>query len=42
MCADAWFDLCTSAPGSPFAHAVAEAAAELLVAAVCLVVGLRS
>lgn len=42
MCADAWFDLCTSAPGSPFAYAVAEAAAELVVAAVCLVIGVRA
>jgi hypothetical protein len=41
MCADAWFDLCTSAPGSPFAYAVAEAVAELVIAAGCLVIGLR-
>jgi hypothetical protein len=42
MCADSWFDLCTSAPGHPFAYAVAEATAELMVAAVCLVIGLRT
>jgi hypothetical protein len=42
MCADAWFDLCTSAAGSPFAYAVAEAAVELVVAVGCLVVGLRT
>jgi hypothetical protein len=42
MCADAWFDLCTSASGSPFASAVAAAATELTVAAACLVVGLRA
>jgi hypothetical protein len=42
MCADGWFDLCTSAPGHPFAYAVAEATAELMVAAVCLVIGLRT
>lgn len=42
MCADAWFDLCTSAPGQPFAYAAAEAAAELMIAAACLVVGLRT
>ena len=42
MCTDAWFDLCTSAPGHPFAYAAAEAAAELLVAAACLAVGLRT
>jgi hypothetical protein len=41
MCADVWFDLCTSGSGSPFACAVAEAAAELTVAAACLVTGLR-
>jgi len=41
MCADAWFDLCTSPAGSPFVCTVAEAAAELMVAAVCLAVGLR-
>jgi hypothetical protein len=41
MCADAWFDLCTSAPGYPFAYAAAEAAAELVVAAVCLFIGFR-
>jgi hypothetical protein len=42
MCADGCFDLCTSAPGHPFAYAVAEATAELMVAAVCLVIGLRT
>lgn len=42
MCADAWFDLCTSASGTPFACAVAEATAELVVAAVCLGIGLRA
>lgn len=42
MCTDAWFDLCTSAPGRPFAYAAAEAAAELIVAAVCLAIGLRT
>jgi hypothetical protein len=42
MCVDAWFDLCTSAPGYPFAYAVIEAAAELVLAAVCLVMGLRT
>jgi hypothetical protein len=42
MCADVWFDLCTSASGSPFACAVAEAASELMVAAVCMVIGLRA
>jgi hypothetical protein len=42
MCADAWFDLCTSAPGYSFAYAAAEATAELMVAAVCLVLGLRT
>ena len=40
MCTDAWFDLCTCAPGYPFAYAVAEAAAELVVTAVCLVIAL--
>jgi hypothetical protein len=40
MCADAWFDLCTSAPGHPFAYAAAEATAELMVAVVCLAIGL--
>ncbi|HUK67534.1 MAG TPA: hypothetical protein VLW50_02075 [Streptosporangiaceae bacterium] len=30
MCADGWFDLRTSAPGHPFAYAVAEATAELM------------
>jgi len=42
MCADAWFDLCTSAAGRPFAYAAAEAAAELMVAAACLAIGLRT
>jgi hypothetical protein len=42
MCTDAWFDLCTSAPGHPFAYAAAEAAAELMVAAACLAIGLRT
>ena len=42
MCTDAWFDLCTSAPGYPFAYAVTEAAAELVVATVCLVIGLST
>jgi len=42
MCADAWFDVCTSAPGSSFGYAVAEAVAELAVAAVCLAIGLRA
>jgi hypothetical protein len=39
MCADAWFDLCTTATGGPLAAAVAEAAAELAVAGVCLIIG---
>jgi hypothetical protein len=42
MCADAWFDLCTSPSGPLLAGAVAEAAAELVVAAACLAVGLRA
>jgi hypothetical protein len=42
MCTDAWFDLCTSAPGHAFAYAAAEAAAELMVAAACLAIGLRT
>jgi uncharacterized membrane protein YjjB (DUF3815 family) len=42
MCTDAWFDLCTSAPGSPFAYAAVEAVAELAMAAGCLAIGLRS
>jgi hypothetical protein len=42
MCTDAWFDVCTSAPGSPFAYAAAEGAIELVVAAACLFIGLRS
>ena len=42
MCADAWFDLCTSAPGSPLVYAAAEAAAELMVAAVCLLIGVQA
>lgn len=42
MYADGWLDLCTSAPGYPFACAVAGAAAELMVTAVCLVIGLRT
>jgi hypothetical protein len=37
MCADAWFDLCTSDAGRPFATACASAAVELPVAAACLV-----
>jgi hypothetical protein len=41
MCADAWFDLCTSAPGHSFTNAVAEAAAELVVAVVCLAIAVR-
>ncbi|MFB9239903.1 hypothetical protein ACFFWC_30995 [Plantactinospora siamensis] len=40
MCADAWFDLCTSAAGAPLAAAAGSAAAELVVAAACLYVGL--
>jgi hypothetical protein len=42
MCADVWLDLCMSGSGSPFACAVVEAAAELMVAAACLVIGLRA
>ena len=42
MCADAWFDLCTSGPGISFAMACVEAAAELAVAAICLTVGLHN
>lgn len=42
MCTDAWFDLCTSAPGHPFAYAAAEAAAELVIAAACIAVGVRT
>ncbi|HEY2791216.1 MAG TPA: hypothetical protein VGJ28_02605, partial [Micromonosporaceae bacterium] len=42
MCADAWFDLCTSAPGRSLGYAAAEAAGELVVAAVCLAIGLRT
>lgn len=42
MCTDACFDLCTSAPGHPFAYAAAEAAAELVVAAACLAIGVRT
>jgi hypothetical protein len=38
MCADAWFDLCTSDAGRPFATSCASAAVELAVAATCLVV----
>ena len=36
MCADAWFDVCTSAPGPPVAVAAVLAVVELLVAAACL------
>jgi hypothetical protein len=42
MCAHGRFNLCTPAPGHPFAYAVAETTAELMVAAVCLVIGLRT
>lgn len=42
MCTDSWFDLCTSAPGHPFVYAAAEATAELIVAAACLTIGLRT
>lgn len=42
MCADAWFDVCTSAPGFPFAVAVVEAAAEMTIVVGCLVIGLRA
>jgi hypothetical protein len=42
MCADAWFDVCTSAPGAPLAVAVAEAAAEMTIVIGCLIVGLRA
>jgi hypothetical protein len=42
MFTDIWFDLCTSPPGSSFAYAIAEAAAELLVAGACLAIGLKS
>jgi hypothetical protein len=42
MCADVWFDLCTSASEYPFACAVAEAATELMVATTCLAIGLRA
>ena len=42
MCTDAWFDMCTSAPGHPFAYAAAEAAAEFMVAAACRGIGLRT
>ncbi len=42
MCTDAWFDLCTSAPGHPFAYAAAEATAELMVAAACVAIGVRT
>jgi hypothetical protein len=38
MCADAWFDVCTSDAGLPFATACASAAVEVAVAATCLVV----
>jgi hypothetical protein len=38
LCADAWFDLCTTAAGPPLAAALAEAAVELAVAGMCLVV----
>jgi hypothetical protein len=38
MCADAWFDLCTSEAGRPFATACASAVAELAVAGTCLAV----
>lgn len=41
MCADVWFDVCTSTSGSPLECAIAEAATELIVAAACLVIGLR-
>ena len=41
MCTDAWFDLCTSAPGRPFVWTAVEAIAELAVAAACLTLGLR-
>lgn len=42
MCADARFDLCTSSAGYPLAVAAVEAAAEIMVAAACLVVGVRA
>lgn len=41
MCADVWFDVCTSGSGYPLAVALACAVAELAVAAGCLLVGLR-
>jgi|tagenome__1003787_1003787.scaffolds.fasta_scaffold20685255_2 hypothetical protein len=41
MCADAWFDVCTSGAGIPFVTACVEAAAELAVAAACLTIGLH-
>jgi hypothetical protein len=40
MCADVWFDLCTSAAGAAFTGAAGSAAAELVVAGACLRVGL--
>jgi hypothetical protein len=42
MCTDVWFDLWTSAPGRPIAYAAAEAVAELVVAAACLLLGLHT
>jgi hypothetical protein len=36
MCADAWFDMCTSAPGLPLVVAAGLGAIELLVAVACL------
>jgi hypothetical protein len=42
MCADAWFDLCTTPAGAPLTAAVAEAALELTLAAVCLLIGVRA
>ena len=42
MCADAWFDVCTSAAGASFAVALAEGGVELVFAAGCLAVGLRA
>jgi hypothetical protein len=42
MCADAWFDICTSGPGAPLATAIAEGTVEIGLAGVCLAIGLRT
>lgn len=42
MCADSWFDVCTSGGGAPLTVALVEAVLELTLAMVCLRVGLST